>query len=65
MHLVANPFPKNLPPNDLRMPDFTVGRRGSVGGESATNLKVWLTVLEEWKDCTVSPSFENLSFCLH
>ncbi len=48
------------------MPDFTKGQRGRGVGKSATNLDVWLAVIEEWKDCNVvSPPFENPSVCLH
>lgn len=62
MELIANPNSTNPPPKQLTTPDFTAYQRGRGVGKSATNLNVWLTVLEEWKECDiVGPPFENPS----
>ena len=66
MELIANPNSTNPPPTHLTMPDFTARQRGRGVGQSAKNLNVWLTVLEEWKECdVVSPPFESPSVCQH
>jgi hypothetical protein len=36
------------------MPDFSHGLGGFAGGQSASNKKVYLAVLEEWSPCAVS-----------
>ena len=48
----GNPFPTNLPPTTLTMPDFSSFQGGFGEGMNASNKKVWLTVLEETQGCT-------------
>jgi hypothetical protein len=53
---IAVPYPKNPPPADLVMPDFSRSPGGFADGMSASNKAVYLAVLEEWNDCSVRPT---------
>lgn len=54
---LANPYPTNPPPAQLVMPNFSLSPGGFGQGAVATNLKVWLAVIEEWRQCGVSDRF--------
>jgi hypothetical protein len=55
MYRVAVPYPKNPPPAQLIMPDFSKSPGGFADGKSASNAAVYLAVLEEWNSCSVCP----------
>ncbi|KAK7056905.1 hypothetical protein VNI00_002623 [Paramarasmius palmivorus] len=50
----GNPYPPNLPPAQLIMPDFSKNPGGFGGGASCENQTVWLAVLEEYATGTGS-----------
>ena len=60
VQFVANPSPTNAPPVNLTMPDFSILPGGWGAGKSVQNLDIWLSVLEEWRDCDVSSPFFRL-----
>lgn len=47
----GNPYPPNLAPTSLVMPDFSLNTGGFQHKVNVTNLTVWLTVLEELGTC--------------
>ena len=54
MLTAGSPYPDNPTPAALTMPDFATLPEGFGRGEDATNRPVYLAVLEEWAECTVS-----------
>ena len=54
MCTTGSPDPDNPTPATLTMPNFDTLPEGFGQGEDATNRPVYLTVLEEWAECTVS-----------
>jgi hypothetical protein len=50
------PNPNPPVPNSLKVPNFSLTPGGFGVGKVATNLPVWITVIEEWNTCTVSAS---------
>ena len=52
---IANEFPSNPPPPQLVMPDFSKNLGGFSQGAFASDLPVYLAVIEEFNECGVSP----------
>ena len=53
MRLAENPNPPNRAPAQLVMPDFSKRPGGFASGGNASDLEVWLAVVEEWGTCSV------------
>jgi hypothetical protein len=51
--MTANPYPTNLPPANLVMPDFSKSPGGFGVGATASNKKIYLAVLEEYANGSV------------
>ncbi|KAI0352669.1 hypothetical protein OH77DRAFT_1362943, partial [Trametes cingulata] len=49
----AVPYPKNPPPPQLTMPDFSKSPGGFGGARTASDQTVQLAVLEEWAGCEI------------
>ena len=59
--MTANPYPANLPPANLVMPDFSKSPGGFGAGVAASNKKIYLAVLEEYANGSVRNLFCFLS----